>query len=113
MGLIWAGIYLFFVPEALFVSLVGPLQAVKRSVAVVRGSFWSTVGLIVLSWLLLAGLGQVWRLAAERLASPWGVGLGVLGNAYIGSGLIAAAMTFYYQRTNRLQGASRPLTRLD
>ena len=34
-------LYLAFALDAVFVSRVGPLQAVKNSVAVVRGSFWA------------------------------------------------------------------------
>jgi hypothetical protein len=105
VGVIWAGIYLFFVPEAIFLSGVGPLRAVKQSVAVVRLSFWPTLGLIGLTTLVLFGLGQVWELASERLTEPWGLAVGVLGNAYIASGLIAASMRFYRERIEYL-GAS-------
>jgi hypothetical protein len=33
------------------------------------------------------------------LQSPYGVALSILGNAYIASGLIAAGMIFYTQRS--------------
>ena len=103
VAVIWAGIYLYFVPEAIFLSQVGPLQAIRNSVAVVRLSPWATWGIIGLTALVLLGMAQVWELAARQLAEPWGVALAVLGNAYIVSGLIAASMRFYRERIEYLR----------
>ena len=46
-------LYLAFALDAVFVSRVGPLQAVKNSVAVVRASFWPSVMLLSLVVLIL------------------------------------------------------------
>jgi hypothetical protein len=97
-ALLFAEIHLFFAVAAICVSNIGPLAAVQRSVSVVRRWLWPTVGLILLSWLILAGMGRVWDLLPTFLPSPIGVGLGILGNAYIASGLIAAGMIFYTER---------------
>jgi hypothetical protein len=102
MALVWVGLYLFFVPNAIFVSQVGPLQAIKNSVAVVRVSFWAAAAIVVLITLVLLGMGRVWELASESITGPWGLGLGILGNAYIASGLIAASMRFYRERIDAL-----------
>jgi hypothetical protein len=106
MALVWVGVYLYFVPDAIFVSQVGPLRAVRNSVLVVRGSFWSAVGIIVLVTVLLLGMGRVWELLAGTLPGPLGVGVGILGNAYIASGIIAASMGFYRERIEHLRPAS-------
>jgi hypothetical protein len=98
VALIWVGLYLFFVPEAIFLSQVGPFQAIKNSVAVVRTSFWAAVGIILLITVVLLGMGRVWELASSSFEGPWGLGLGILGNAYIASGLVAASMAFYKER---------------
>jgi len=98
LGVFLVEIYLFFAVDAICVSNVGPLVAVQRSVGVVRRHLWPTVSLMVLTWLVLAGMGRVWDLAATALRPPFGVLLGILGNAYIGSGLIAAGMIFYNER---------------
>ena len=103
--LLWLQLYLFFAPEAIFVSRVGPLQAIRRSVAVVRANFWAALAIAVLITIILLGMGQVW-LAASRMA-PWGTALSILGNAYIASGLVAASMLFYYERAAALP--SRPV----
>jgi hypothetical protein len=96
-----AGIYLFFAVDAIFVSGVGPLAAVQRSVAVVRRHLWPTLGLVLLTWLILAGMDRVWAFLADTLQPPFGVALSMLANTYIASGLLAASMIFYYQRTAR------------
>lgn len=98
MGWAWLWLYLFFVPEAVFVSRVGPLQAIKNSVAVVRASFWLAAMFMVLSTLILLGMGRAWAVAAAAFSPPWGVTVAILGNAYIASGLVAAAMVFYAER---------------
>jgi hypothetical protein len=99
MGGLFATIYLFFSVPAIFVSSAGPLQAIQRSVGTVRRHFWPSLALIMLTWLILAGMGRVWDLLASAVPAPYGVLLGILGNAYVASGLIAAGMVFYLQRS--------------
>ena len=93
-------VHLFFAVDAIFVSGVGPLAAIQRSVAVVRRWLGSTLSLILLSWLILLGMDRVWELLASQLVEPYGVLLSVLGNAYIASGLVAASMIFYKERVD-------------
>lgn len=93
-------LYLAFALDAVFVSRVGPLQAVKNSVAVVRTSFWPTVMLLGLVLVILMGMGRLWEILASM--ASWGMYLGILGNAYIASGLLAASMAFYRDRHARL-----------
>ena len=102
MILVWVGVYLYFVPDAIFISQVGPLRAVRNSVMVVRGSFWSAIGIILLVTILLLGMGQVWSMMAGRVQPPLGLGLAILGHAYIASGVIAASMSFYRERIEHL-----------
>ncbi|MBV9544431.1 MAG: hypothetical protein JOY61_08630 [Chloroflexi bacterium] len=97
-GVAFAALHLFFSVNAIFVSNVGPLAAIQRSVAVVRRHLWASVALIVLTWLILLGMGRVWDALASMLQPPYGVALGIFGNAYIASGLIAAGMIFYLER---------------
>ncbi|HEY1297218.1 MAG TPA: hypothetical protein VGJ60_29420 [Chloroflexota bacterium] len=109
-GLLYASIHLFFSVAAIFVSSAGPLQAIQRSVGMVRRHLWPSIALIVLTWLILAGMGRVWDLLASSVPSPFGVLLGILGNAYVASGLIAAGMVFYIQRSEpaSASGAVQP-----
>jgi hypothetical protein len=98
--LLWMQLYLFFAPDAIFVSQIGPRKAIVRSVAVVRANFWATLRIIVLMTVIVLGMGQVWIAVATRL--PWGAALSILGNAYIASGLVAASMLFYRERVEAL-----------
>jgi hypothetical protein len=97
-GVVFAVVHLFFAVDAIFVSHAGPLAAIQRSVVVVRRHLWPSVALIFLTWLILAGMDRVWDAVMSTLQTPFGVALGILGNAYVGSGLIAASMIFYRQR---------------
>ncbi len=93
-------ILLAFVIDAIVWDDVGVMQGVIRSLRVVMRNFWSTFGLILLSNILVAGFGVIW----ERLAhSTIGITAGILGNAYIGTGVIAASLLFYRDRYDRLQ----------
>jgi hypothetical protein len=99
-GLLLVTVHLFFAVDAIFVSNVGPLGAIQRSVGVVRQHLWPSVALIALTWVILAGMAQVWAVLASNLQSPYGIALSILGNAYIASGLIAAGMIFYTERAD-------------
>lgn len=96
--LIWAGFYFFFALPAILVDEVGPLRAMWSSFLVVRYHFGSSLLFVGLALLIARGLFEVWRALA---ATPWGIALGILGNAYIGSGLIAASLIFYRDRLQR------------
>jgi hypothetical protein len=99
---LFAAIHLFFAIDAIFVSGVGPLAAIQRSVVVVRRNPLPSLGLILLTWLILIGMARFWDVVASTVQAPYGVAITILGNAYIASGLIAAGMIFYTQRTNEL-----------
>jgi len=90
----------FFTVQALVLQRVGLVWAIWRSFNVVRGNFWATLGLIFLSMLIQLGFGQIW----QRLnTGSWQTLFGMAGNAYIGSGVMAAIMTFYLDRYRRWQ----------
>jgi hypothetical protein len=99
LAVLFASVHLFFAIDAIFVSQAGPLAAIQRSVVLVRRHLRPSIALIVLTWLILAGMDRVWDVLASSLQSPYGVVLGILGNAYIASGLIAAGMIFYIQHS--------------
>jgi hypothetical protein len=92
-------ILLSFVMDAVVWDDIGVLQGVVRSLRVVMRNFWSTFGLILLSNILVAGFGVIWERMAHSLV---GVTVGILGNAYIGTGVIAASLLFYRDRYDRL-----------
>jgi hypothetical protein len=95
-----ANLYLFFAPEAIFISRVGPIQAIRRSAAVVHAGVWSALALVLLFSVILVGMAQIWIALASQ--ASWGLALGIVGNAYIASGLVAASMLFYRERMERI-----------
>ncbi len=100
-GILFAAVHLFFAVSAIFVSNAGPLRAIQCSVGLVRRQLWPSVTLILLTWLILAGMSRVWETLATSMQTPYGVVLGIVGNAYVASGLIAAGMVFYTQRSEQ------------
>jgi hypothetical protein len=103
IGLIWAIVYLFFAVQALLLSEVGPLQAIRLSAAVIAGNFWAAITFIGLTFLITLGLPIAWQLIANQ---PAGLALGIIGNAYIGTGVATAAFLFYRERLERLKSAA-------
>lgn len=92
----WARIYLGFSNEAIAISGIGPLRALHASFHIVRQNFWSTMGLLSLSWLISVGSGVIWFRLAE--GSVFGLLIAITISAYLGSGLLAARMAFYRER---------------
>lgn len=103
VALFWAYVYTGFAPEAISVSRSGPLRAIYNSVHIVRRDLSGTLGLLLLSFVIVNGLGLIWRQIA---VSPTGLALAILGSAYVGSGLAAARLVFYRDRLARWGGAS-------
>ena len=101
---LWVALNTFFTVQALVLQDVGLVQAVWRSSSIVRRNLWATLGLIFLSLLIQLGFGQIW----QRLnTGSWETLLGIVGNAYIGSGVMAAIMIFYLDRYWRWQEEQR------
>lgn len=92
VALFWAYIYTGFAPEAIVISKAGPLRAIYNSVHIVRRDLTGTLGLLLLSFVILSGLGVIWRQIA---ATPPGLALAILSSAYVGSGLSAARLEYY------------------
>jgi hypothetical protein len=99
-------VYLALAPEAIAVSDVGPLRAIKLSVTVVRRNFWPMIGLLAATILIEWGFPIGWSLVTRQAA---GVPLAIVGNAFIGTGLMAAAMFFYRERLEKLEVRSEKL----
>lgn len=107
LGAVWLLVYLFFAVDAIVLSEVGALRAVRYSVLVVRHNFWSSLGLILLTLVISLGLPEVFKLIARV---PAGVPVAIVANAYINTGLAAASLLFYRERLARWQHQQRAAT---
>jgi hypothetical protein len=99
IALLAALIFLAFLIDAIVISDVGPLRAALNSIRVVSSHFWSSLGFIIITWVIMSGMGLIWGSLAR---APAGQAVAILGNGYIESGLAAASMLFYRNRISRL-----------
>ena len=99
-GSILVMIYLFYAIDAMFINESGLFQSLWNSMVMVRRNLWPTLGLILLTNVINAGLMLIW----QRLTfAPWGTLIAILANAFVGSGLVAAIMIFYKDRYQKWQ----------
>ncbi|MGQ9547667.1 MAG: hypothetical protein ACUVSY_01435 [Roseiflexus sp.] len=97
--IIWVQIYVGFANEAIVISRLGPLRAIRASFEVVRRNLLGVIGLLLLSLLITRGTEVIWEMFGN---STVGGMAAAFGSAYIGAGLAAARMAFYRERLRRL-----------
>jgi hypothetical protein len=109
LGLVtWVSFYgIFFVP-ALAVNEVSIWRAIWNSFNIVLRNFWPTLGLFLLINLIGGGLTILWQQLGH---GSWLTLIGIIGNAYVGTGLIAASFLFYRDRYTRWQELVAELVR--
>ena len=101
----WVRLALTFTVEAIVLDEVGIRYAIYRSIHVSLRNFWSTAGLIILISLITTGFGLIWT---RLITIPFGVPLGIVLNAVIGTGLIISPFLFYHNRYRLLVAAAAP-----
>lgn len=108
LPLAWGFIFFFFSALAIVVDGTTAIESFRSSYRVVRAYFWQALGFIVAFMLVTGGFPFFWRFL---LNAPAGVAIAIIGNAFIASGMLAAAMLFYRDRAAELQLADNPLGR--
>jgi hypothetical protein len=98
---IWLSFYGTFVLTAMIVNDAPVLRAIWNSIGVVLRNFWPTLWLFVLINLIGGGLTIFWQQIAH---GAW-AGLAIVGNAYVGTSLIAASLLYYQDHYLRWQEA--------
>ncbi len=98
---VWAYLMLYFVVAAVVTQGASLPEALWRSVNVVARNFWGTIGLVVLTNVLLSGFGFVWQRLADL--GSWGLLAAIAGNAFLFTSLAAARLLFYQDRFARWQ----------
>lgn len=98
--IIWAGLWiyliLYFVVAALVLDGSGLVDSLRRSFRVVTRNFWSSLGLVIITAVILTGFGLIWQRVA--VLSPVGIAAAIGGNAILLTGLTAARLAFYRDR---------------
>jgi hypothetical protein len=104
LAVMWVAVYMFFVVQSVSLGQAGVFRSMWNSVNVVRWNLGSALGLVVVVNLMQRGLPMIWEMFAT---DAWALPVSIVGNAYIGTGLMAACMIFYGQRFALWQAALR------
>jgi len=97
---IWISIGLSLTISAIALDGINAARAVWRSINVVGRNLSSTLGLLLIGLVLTEGFARIWLLISSN---DWGVPIGILGTAYIGSALTIATLLFYRGRYQHWQ----------
>ena len=97
---VWLSFYSVFFLAALAVNNVSILRALWNSFNVVTRNFWPTLGLFLLVNLIGGGLTILWQ---QLSTGSWLTLVGMIGNAYVGTGLVTASIFFYQDRYTQWQ----------
>jgi len=92
---LWALLLFYFAPVSMVLQRTHVLTALWRSANVVMRNFWSALGFLALTFLISRGFALIWQRLASTLP---GVLVGMVGNAYLGTGLALAAFVFFQDR---------------
>lgn len=98
--IVWSLLPLAFSPHGIFVFKQKMWAAVKHSVRVIRMTL-PTTGLFFLAVIVLTqGLDYLWSAPPE---TSWWTLIGILGHAFISTGLLAASFIYYYDASLWMQ----------
>jgi hypothetical protein len=99
LGLVtWLSFYGIFFVASLAMDHVSIWKALWNSFNVVIRNFWATFGLFLLVNLIGGGLTILWQ---ELSKGSWWTWIAIVGNAYVGTSLVAASLAFYRDRYDR------------
>ena len=91
----YAALHLLFVIPSLLLGGRPLLGAVGESLLLSHVSLSSVFGFVLLALVIYEGLGYAWSLPNS---DSWAMFIGILGNAFVATGLTGAAFVFYRDR---------------
>lgn len=91
----WLILPLVFSPHGIVLNQESFLKSVKTSVNLSRRTLPSTVLFILAAFLLSKGLDILWRKPLELGGNSWLTLVGILGHAFVTTGLLASSFVFY------------------
>ncbi|MGD2104069.1 MAG: hypothetical protein PVJ55_03005 [Anaerolineae bacterium] len=91
----YTALHLVFVVPGLLLGERGLLRAIGESVMLSHFSLSSVLGFVLLAVVIYEGLGYAWALPAS---DSWAMLIGIVGHAFVGTGLTGAAFVFYRDR---------------
>lgn len=91
----YVGLHLLFVIPSLLLGGRRLLNAIGESVLLSHLNLSSVFGYVLLAVVIYEGLGYAWLLAPS---DSWAMVIGIVGNAFVATGLTGAAFIFYRDR---------------
>lgn len=101
---VWVMIPLIFTPHGIFALRQTALNAALSSARTVRYVLPGTGLFLLASIILYQGLGILWRTPPE---TSWMMLIGILGHAFISTGVMASSFVFYLSSFDWVQAARR------
>jgi hypothetical protein len=89
---VWFLVPLVFSPHGIFLCGLSVFNAMLSSTRVVRFALPGTGLFLVIAVILYQGLGVLWRVPPD---DSWMALIGILGHAFISTGLLAASFVYY------------------
>lgn len=90
--LAWVFFPLIFSPHGIFVRQAGVLASVRDGVRLTRKTFALTGMFLIILFVLSEGLDVLWRVPPE---TSWMSLVGIVGHAFVTTGLLAASFVYY------------------
>jgi len=99
--LLWALFYLAFTVHGVALRDVSVLRSVQASVYLMRTQFPPTMGLLIVAIMIYFGLGFLWNIPPS---DSWVKAAGILGHAFVATGLVTATALYYLDRISAPSG---------
>jgi len=102
---VWAVLPLMFSPHGIFTGELNAGKSIVTSIRLVRSLMSATGMFFILLILLSYGLDILW---STPEANDWMLMVGIIGHAFISTGLLAASFIYYDQGVKWLQNSTQP-----
>jgi hypothetical protein len=93
---VWVVLFFVFSPHAIALGTASPFAAMRSSFQIVQRNALSVIGLLIIVVLIRAGTPLALQVFTEH---PWSVPFAIVVNAYVCTGLFAATMLYYRDRS--------------
>ncbi len=107
-AIIWLGFPLIFTPHGIFADRSNVLMALRKSIRITRMTLPATSLFFLAILVISQGLDILWRVPAEN---SWLMVVGVVGHAFITSGLLAASFVYYRDADRWVQSVLAKMVR--
>ncbi len=94
--IVWAITPLLFTPHGIFLYQQNIIEAMLTSIKIVRLTMGKTIWFILLSFVLVQGLDNLWR---SPHVDNWFLLVGIIGRAFVVTAVITASFHYYLEAT--------------